>query len=250
MRYYRLSAGGLFRVVEFLPEALRGLRRCGNGGANFVFAFAACVSSECSFCSLCGILLPLATGFFIAKFSFQVLRFCRWQTCACHIVRTFTANHLFRVAANRGTIEERINAEEIKKETPYADDADRIGGKTGQTDAAGRRIHAPALYAAAQNPDIWTYMPIRITRWPKWTSIERALAAKAQGTEYPFVIVDQEAGRIVGSTRFLDIQPQNRNLEIGWTWHSPDVWRTHINTECKYLLLRYCFETLTRCAYS
>ena len=105
--------------------------------------------------------------------------------------------------------------------------------------------HAPALYAAAQNPDIWTYMPMRITTLTEMEQfIAQALAAKAQGTEYPFVIVDQETGRIVGSTRFLDIQPQNRNLEIGWTWHSPDVWRTRINTECKYLLLQYCFETL------
>jgi N-acetyltransferase len=36
----------------------------------------------------------------------------------------------------------------------------------------------------------------------------------------------------------------NRNVEIGWTWLSPDFWRTSVNTECKYLLLRYCFEDL------
>lgn len=105
--------------------------------------------------------------------------------------------------------------------------------------------HAPALYEAAQNPDIWTYMPTRITTLAETEQfIAQALAAKAQGEEYPFVIVDQADGRIVGSTRFLDIQPQNRNLEIGWTWYSPNVWRTRLNTECKYLLLRYCFETL------
>jgi len=48
----------------------------------------------------------------------------------------------------------------------------------------------------------------------------------------------------VGSTRFLNISIQNRNLEIGSTWLSPTVWRTRINTECKYLLLKHCFETL------
>ena len=112
-----------------------------------------------------------------------------------------------------------------------------------------RAEHAQALCEVGQHPDIWAYMPVRITTLAEMEQfVAQALAAKAQGTEYPFVIVDQADGRIVGSTRFLDIQPQNRNLEIGWTWHSPDVWRTRINTECKYLLLRYCFETLNLAA--
>src|SRR5699024_2902682 len=46
------------------------------------------------------------------------------------------------------------------------------------------------------------------------------------------------------STRFLNISIPNSNLEIGWTWLSPKVWRTSINTECKYLLLKHCFEML------
>ncbi len=33
-------------------------------------------------------------------------------------------------------------------------------------------------------------------------------------------------------------------MEIGWTWLARDAWRTPINTECKYLLLRHCFEDL------
>jgi RimJ/RimL family protein N-acetyltransferase len=107
------------------------------------------------------------------------------------------------------------------------------------------REHAQALYEAGQHPEIWAYMPIRITTPEEMERfVEQALKAKAEGTEFPFVIVDQETGRIVGSTRFLDISLPNRHLEIGWTWHSPDVWRTRINTECKYLLLRHCFETL------
>ena len=107
------------------------------------------------------------------------------------------------------------------------------------------REHAQALYEASQHSDIWAYLPTRITSLAETEQfIEQALQAKAQGTEFPFVIVDQETERIVGSTRFLDISLPNRHLEIGWTWHSPDVWRTRINTECKYMLLRHSFETL------
>ncbi|MCX6378392.1 MAG: GNAT family protein, partial [Armatimonadetes bacterium] len=71
-----------------------------------------------------------------------------------------------------------------------------------------------------------------------------ALRAQEAGTEVVFVIVDKETGQAVGSTRFMDISAPNRGLEIGWTWLAPDVWRTRINTECKYLLLEHCFETL------
>jgi N-acetyltransferase len=106
--------------------------------------------------------------------------------------------------------------------------------------------HAENLYAAAQDPDIWRYMPAdpsgsreAFRRW-----IEEALAARTAGAEMPFAIVDKESGRAVGSTRYLDIHPRDFGLEIGWTWLARPVRRTRVNTECKYLLLQHAFETL------
>lgn len=58
------------------------------------------------------------------------------------------------------------------------------------------------------------------------------------------MIYDKQLDQIVGSTSFLSISIPNRNLEIGYTWLTPTVWRTRVNTECKYLLLKHCFETL------
>ena len=105
--------------------------------------------------------------------------------------------------------------------------------------------HAEALFEAARDPDIWAYMPLRVTnRTDMVRIVEEALRAQAQGTDVPYVIEDRETGRVVGSTRFCDITLPHRSLEIGWTWLSPQVWRTRINTECKYLLLRHAFETL------
>jgi len=105
--------------------------------------------------------------------------------------------------------------------------------------------HVAALFKAGIHPDIWTYMPRRVTSTDDMKSIvDGALAQRAQGTEFPFSIVDRETGEIVGSSRLLDISTVDRSLEIGWTWLSPTVWRTRINTECKYLLLKYSFETL------
>jgi len=72
--------------------------------------------------------------------------------------------------------------------------------------------------------------------------IQSALKNKQAGTEYPFVIVHKETNQIIGSTRFLDISKEHKRIEIGSTWLHPSYWETAVNTECKYLLLNYCFE--------
>jgi RimJ/RimL family protein N-acetyltransferase len=74
--------------------------------------------------------------------------------------------------------------------------------------------------------------------------ISKALKGLKAGTALAFVIVDLATQRIVGSTRYFDFSQRNRGVEIGSTWLSPSVWRTGVNTECKYLLLRHAFETL------
>lgn len=105
--------------------------------------------------------------------------------------------------------------------------------------------HVEALFEAGRSPEIWPYMPMSVrTADDMQRLVREALHARERGTEFPFVIVDQARARVVGSTRFLEITPAHRGIEIGWTWLSPEVWRTSINTECKYLLLRHCFEAL------
>lgn len=59
----------------------------------------------------------------------------------------------------------------------------------------------------------------------------------------PFAIIDVPSGRTIGSTRFADIAPEHRKLEIGWTFIARKFWRTHVNRECKLLMLRYAFES-------
>lgn len=105
--------------------------------------------------------------------------------------------------------------------------------------------HIQELFDVGNNPAIWSYMPIKVQSIEDMSYlVNGALQAREEGTEFPFVIFDKDSGEIVGSTRFLNISIPNSNLEIGWTWLSPTVWRTRINTECKYLLLKHCFETL------
>ncbi|HET8523392.1 MAG TPA: GNAT family N-acetyltransferase [Thermomicrobiales bacterium] len=104
--------------------------------------------------------------------------------------------------------------------------------------------HAEDLATLVGPEEIWTWMsarPVTLADTRSW--IETALAAQAGGSELPFAIIDKTTDRAVGSTRFLDIQPHHRGVEIGWTWLGRNAWRTPINTECKYLLLRHAFET-------
>lgn len=58
--------------------------------------------------------------------------------------------------------------------------------------------------------------------------------------------VDVASGRAIGSTRFLALRPEDRGLEIGWTWITPSAWRTGANVEAKLLQLTHAFEAL-RC---
>ncbi|MGM0878322.1 MAG: GNAT family N-acetyltransferase [Bacillota bacterium] len=105
--------------------------------------------------------------------------------------------------------------------------------------------HAQDLYEIGKEPSIWTHLPKTINTLGDMQSfVEEALEKKCLGEEFPFVILLRENNKVIGSTRFLGISHPNKNLEIGWTWLNPSVWRTNINTECKYLLLEYCFETL------
>ena len=105
--------------------------------------------------------------------------------------------------------------------------------------------HAEGLLAAARAPAIWTYMPVpppdSVGDVQKW--IEDAQHGQQAGTELAFATVRRADGRMVGSTRYLDIRRPHRALEIGWTWLAPEAQRTPVNTEAKYLMLRHAFET-------
>jgi N-acetyltransferase len=72
--------------------------------------------------------------------------------------------------------------------------------------------------------------------------IELTLRAQERGEEYPFAVVLRRGARVIGSTRFLRVQPADRGTDIGFTWYAPEFWGTFVNPECKYLMLRHAFE--------
>jgi RimJ/RimL family protein N-acetyltransferase len=72
--------------------------------------------------------------------------------------------------------------------------------------------------------------------------VDEALAHAKSGSALPFVTIDKESGEVIGSTRFGNIDSENRRAEIGWTWITPKFQRTYANSEAKYLMLRHGFE--------
>jgi N-acetyltransferase len=70
------------------------------------------------------------------------------------------------------------------------------------------------------------------------------LSRAEKGTDLPFAVIHLDSGRVAGATRYLNIVPKDRGLEIGGTWYGTEFQRTPVNTECKYLLLSHAFETL------
>lgn len=73
--------------------------------------------------------------------------------------------------------------------------------------------------------------------------VRTALDKHAQGIEVPFAVRDGN-GVVMGCTRFYDLDPSIPKLSIGYTWYTPSVQRTGLNTEAKLLLLTHAFETL------
>jgi RimJ/RimL family protein N-acetyltransferase len=106
-----------------------------------------------------------------------------------------------------------------------------------------RSSHTAALLEAGRASEIWEWMPARpVTADTMVGWLEKAKKAESQGREYPFVVVRLEDDRVIGSTRYLDVQEDDRTVEIGWTWYSPDVWGGVVNPEAKYLLMRHAFD--------
>ena len=106
--------------------------------------------------------------------------------------------------------------------------------------------HIPALAEIGVGQTFWDFMVYgninTVEDMRNW--VMDILSRAEKGTDLPFVAIHLASGRVAGATRYLNIMPHDRGLEIGGTWYGPEFQRTVVNTECKYLLLSHAFETL------
>lgn len=105
--------------------------------------------------------------------------------------------------------------------------------------------HHAALCDVALDEDLWSLVvtPVRTPEEMR-RFIEIALSYQDSGSVLPFVTIYQPENRVVGSTRYLNIDKTNHRVEIGSTFVARPYQRTVVNTEAKYLMLRHAFETL------
>jgi RimJ/RimL family protein N-acetyltransferase len=107
------------------------------------------------------------------------------------------------------------------------------------------RRHKSDLAMVALDPELWRFTPTQIHSTDDLDAyIETALSLQRAGTAIPFATIDRSTGRAIGSTRFGNIDPQNRRAEIGWTWLGRDFQRRAFNTEAKLLMLTHAFERM------
>ena len=103
--------------------------------------------------------------------------------------------------------------------------------------------HAQGLFNRGQQIDDWAYMPracfVDMADTRQW--IDEATNTPGQ---LAFAIVETGKNKAIGSTRYLNIRPDHRSMEIGWTWLGREWQRTSVNTEVKSLLLSHAFERL------
>jgi N-acetyltransferase len=105
--------------------------------------------------------------------------------------------------------------------------------------------HHDGLCAVGLEEELWRWIPAPVrTREDMLEYIRTALQWQTDGTAVPFATVEQCSGRVIGSTRYMNIDRPNRHVEIGATWLGRPWQRTAANTEAKYLMLRHAFEQL------
>ena len=104
--------------------------------------------------------------------------------------------------------------------------------------------HHAALCEVGLDKDLWRWIPEPVNTSDDMRAyIQAALDTAREVSALPFATVERATGRVIGSTRFGNIDRKNRRVEIGWTWLGHNWQRTAANTEAKYLMLRHAFET-------
>ncbi len=106
--------------------------------------------------------------------------------------------------------------------------------------------HIPGLAQIGIGQDFWHFMLYGDMKTEDdmrgW--VLDILEREKKGGDLPFAVIHLASGKVAGATRYLNIAPKDRGLEVGGTWYGTEFQRTAVNTECKYLLLGHAFEML------
>lgn len=106
-------------------------------------------------------------------------------------------------------------------------------------------VHIPDLMEIARaSPEEFLLTNTPLTGEQRDEYFGTVLAQRYAGSAYPFTIILQETGEVVGSSRFSALDWPNRNTQLGYTWLRKDQYGTATNLEAKLLMLAFAFEDL------
>jgi len=101
------------------------------------------------------------------------------------------------------------------------------------------------LRFSLNEPELWNYSLTAVNGEKNLDDyLALAQSKREQGDSYPFIVFDKKTNAYAGSTRYYDIQRLHNTLQLGYTWYGKDFQRTGLNQNCKYLLLKFAFETI------
>ncbi len=103
-----------------------------------------------------------------------------------------------------------------------------------------------ALFSAASDPKIWEQHPEsdRYQREVFQRFFDGALESKGA-----FAIIERKSGRIIGSSRYCNLDLANREVEVGWTFLEREFWGGIYNRELKQLMLEHAFRFVDRVVF-
>ncbi|OXG05838.1 RimJ/RimL family protein N-acetyltransferase [Flavobacterium araucananum] len=101
------------------------------------------------------------------------------------------------------------------------------------------------LEISINEPETWKYSLVGADGKENLVKyIQSAIKNRENQREIPFIVFDKRTQKYAGSTRFYDVQPDYKTLQLGYTWYGSAFRGTGLNKHCKFLLLQFAFETL------
>jgi RimJ/RimL family protein N-acetyltransferase len=104
-----------------------------------------------------------------------------------------------------------------------------------------------ALFAAASDPKIWEQHP-ESDRYQR--DVFQTYFDSGMESGGAFVVMNRKTGKIIGSTRYARLDPERKQIEIGWTFLERSFWGGEYNGEMKQLMLDHAFRFVDRVVFT
>ncbi|KIO49946.1 GNAT family N-acetyltransferase [Nitrosospira sp. NpAV] len=98
------------------------------------------------------------------------------------------------------------------------------------------------LKAAVSDGELWKLWFAKVPSPEQMESYVRHAVEDAAKGNIAFAVRLNKTDRIVGTTRFYNVDELNQRPMLGYTWYAKSVCKTGVNSESKFLLLQYIFE--------